>query len=274
MIDYHGRFVWYELLTTDVAAATAFYAKVMGWGTQDASAPGQPYTLLTVGRAAACGVMGLSEELTRMGVMPRWLGYVGVNDVDAATERLSRLGGAVRVPPTNVPDISRFAVVADPQAAPLVLVKWRRPDQHPLVERGEPRRVGWHELLAADAESAFAFYRELFNWQRDYTDLDAMGGYQRFSVDGRTIGGICDKPATVPEPFWLFYFNIGDIEAAAERVKAGGGQIVEGPFETPGGNTVARCTDPQGAMFALEGKGRGNAVGYFERAASPSRSAT
>jgi uncharacterized protein len=274
MIDYHGRFVWYELLTTDVAAATAFYAKVMGWGTQDASAPGQPYTLLTVGRAAACGVMGLSEELTRMGVMPRWLGYIGVNDVDAAAERLRRLGGTVRVPPTNVPDISRFAVVADPQAAPLVLVKWRRPDQHPLVERGEPRRVGWHELLAADAERAFAFYRELFNWQRDYTDLDAMGGYQRFSVDGRTIGGICDKPATVPEPFWLFYFNIGDIEAAAERVKAGGGQIVEGPFETPGGNTVARCTDPQGAMFALEGKGRGNAVGYFERAASPSRSAT
>jgi predicted enzyme related to lactoylglutathione lyase len=100
-----------------------------------------------------------------------------------------------------------------------------------------------------------------------------MGAYQRFAVAGRTIGGICAKPATAPEPFWLFYFNIGDVEAAAERVRAGGGQILEGPFETPGGNCVARCTDPQGAMFALEGRGKGDAIGYFERAASPGRGA-
>jgi predicted enzyme related to lactoylglutathione lyase len=76
------------------------------------------------------------------------------------------------------------------------------------------------------------------------------------------------KPAMVPVPFWLYYFNVGDIDAAAERVKAGGGRILEGPFEVPGGSWIARCTDPQGAMFALEAKRGHSAIGYFERVAS------
>jgi hypothetical protein len=33
----HGRFAWYELLTTDIAAASAFYREVVGWSAQDAS---------------------------------------------------------------------------------------------------------------------------------------------------------------------------------------------------------------------------------------------
>jgi predicted enzyme related to lactoylglutathione lyase len=93
-----------------------------------------------------------------------------------------------------------------------------------------------------------------------------MGTYQVFSAGGQTIGGMFNKPPTVPVAFWLYYFNIGDVDAAAERVKAAGGQILEGPTEVPGGR-VARCTDPQGAMFALIGK-RSEAVGYFERGAT------
>jgi hypothetical protein len=72
----------------------------------------------------------------------------------------------------------------------------------------------------------------------------------------------------VPVPFWLYYFSIGDIDAAAERVKAGGGQILEGPLEVPGGSWIARCTDPQGAIFALEGNRSHNAIGNFERVVS------
>ena len=51
-------------------------------------------------------------------------------------------------------------------------------------------------------------------------------------------------------------------------MKAGGGQILEGPLEVPGGSWIVRCTDPQGAMFALAGKRGRNAIGYFERVAS------
>jgi predicted enzyme related to lactoylglutathione lyase len=76
------------------------------------------------------------------------------------------------------------------------------------------------------------------------------------------------KPAMVPVPYWLYYFNVGDIDAAAKRVKAGGGQILSGPIEVLGGNWVIQCTDPQGAIFALAGKRSHDGIGYFERVTS------
>ena len=84
MVSSHGRFVWYELMTTDMEAAKAFYAEVVGWGTRDASTPGMPYTLFTAGEASVSGLMDLPEDARKMGVRPTWLGYVGVNDVDAS----------------------------------------------------------------------------------------------------------------------------------------------------------------------------------------------
>jgi predicted enzyme related to lactoylglutathione lyase len=271
VVDYHGRFVWYELMTTDTAAAKVFYASVVGWGAQDASTPALAYTLFTVGKAFAAGLMGLPEDARKMGATPRWIGYVGVDDVDAAADWVKRHGGAVHVPPTDVANLSRFSVIADPQMASLALIKWLKPSGQQPADPGKPGRVGWHELLAADLEKAFAFYGELFDWQKADADIGPLGTYQLFSARGQTIGGMFTKPATVPVPFWLYYFNVGDIDVAAERVRAGGGQVIEGPLELPGSSWIARCVDPQGALFALEGKRSPAAVGYFARVASRGR---
>ena len=165
MVGYPGRFAWYELMTTDIASAKAFYAKVVGWRAQDASRPGLAYTLFTSGKVPVSGLMGLPEEATRMGATPRWMGYVGVDDVGIAADRLKRLGGAVYVPPTDS-NIGRISVVADPQAATLALVEGLNVGQPKLIEPNKPGRIGWHELLAADRERAFAFYSELFDWQK------------------------------------------------------------------------------------------------------------
>ena len=269
VVNADGRFVWYELMTTDMEAAKAFYADVVGWGTQDASMPGMPYTLFTAGTASVSGVMDLPEEARKLGMRPGWLGYVGVNDVDAAADRIKRLGGALYVPPTDVPNISRISVAVDPQMAMIALLKWLTPGQGQPVALSTPGRVGWHELLAADWEKAFAFYAELFDWQKANADTGAVGTYQLFTAGGETIGGMFTKPPMEPVPFWLYYFNIGDIDAAAKRVQAGGGQVLSGPVEVPGGGGwIVRCMDPQGAIFALAGKRSHNGIGYFERAAS------
>jgi predicted enzyme related to lactoylglutathione lyase len=253
MVDYPGRFAWYELMTTDVAAAKAFYAKVVGWGAQDASTPDLAYTLFSAGKAPVSGLMELPEDARKMGATPRWMGYVGVNDTDATADRIKRLGGAVYVPPTNS-NIGRISVVADPQTAMLALVEGPKPGQQQLAELDEPGRVGWHELLAADWEKAFAFYGELFGWQKAEAELGQTDAYQLFSAGGRMIGGMFTKRPVEPVPYWLYYFNIDDVDAAAERVKSGGGRIFEGPFEVPDGSWIARCIDPQGAIFALQGK--------------------
>jgi uncharacterized protein len=266
VVSSHGRFVWYELVTTDVAAATAFYARLMSWGAWDASTPGRPYILFGDGKSAISALTPLPDDARQMGVEPSWVGYVGVDDVDAAIERVARLGGAVQVPPTDVADISRFSVFTDPQSARLALFKWRNPAQQPPAAPDTAARVGWHELLAADWEQAWTFYAELFGWQREEADVSGTTTYQPFSAQGQMIGGMFTKPQTIAVPFWLYYFNTDDIDTAAQRVAAGGGQVLEGPLETAGGSWVIQCMDPQGAAFALEGPRKNRPPGYFERA--------
>jgi predicted enzyme related to lactoylglutathione lyase len=265
--NIHGRFAWYDLVTTDTGAAKAFYTKVMGWGALDASLAGRTYTLFTSGKVVVCGLIDLSEDARKMGGEPSWLGYVAVDDVDATAERVTYLGGAVYVPPTDIPNVSRFSTFADPQTGRLALLKWLNPGHEQPVELGGLGRVGWHELLAADLEKALAFYGELFGWQKADADIGDMGTYQRFSAGGQTIGGILTKPPMIPTPYWIYYFNIRDLDAAVQRVKTGGGQILDGPIEVADGSWIVRCIDPQGAIFALQGKRERKAIGYFERVA-------
>jgi len=252
LVDQLGRFAWYELLTTDVAAAGAFYGKVVGWDVKDASTSGLAYTVLTAHDAPVAGLMDLPEEGRRSGATPRWVGYVAVDDMDATVAQLKRRGGRILVPPTDS-NIGRLSVVADPQMATFALVTGLTYGQQLPGGLDEPGRVGWHELLAEDRNKIFAFYEELFGWQKAYAENDPADLYQLFSAAGQTIGGMLTKLPSVPQPSWLYYFNVEDIGAAAERVNAGGGQILQGPIQLPDGIGIVRCADPQSALFALQG---------------------
>ncbi len=268
MVNSHGHFAWYELITTDVAGAKTFYTNVIGWGAHDASAPGATYMLFTAGDAVVGGAMHLPATARSAGGKPYWVGYVDVKDVAGTAGEVRRLGGRVYVPPTSIPNVGRFSVVADPQAATLGLLTPLRSNPARAAMPDATGGVGWHELLAADWELAFTFYSALFGWEKAETVTGELGAYQLFSVGARTIGGMLTKPAIIPAPFWLYYFNIEDIDAAQRRVEAGGGQILNGPLELPDGSWILRCVDPQGAVFALEGKRRRQPVGYFERVSS------
>jgi len=264
----HGHFLWYELMTTDVERAKRFYADVVGWGARDVSMPGVSYTLFTAGGIAVSGLMDLPQDARKTGLRPSWLGYVGVDDVDAAAARIEQLGGAVHVPPKEIPNISRFSVAVDAQRTTIGVFKWLDGEHEAPAAFDAPGRVGWHELVAADWETAFAFYQEVFGWQKAETDTGVAGTYQLFSAGGQTIGGMFTKPVVEPVPFWLYYFNVGDIDAAMRRVTAGGGRILSGPIEVLGKRWIVRCADPQGAIFALAGKRTQDGIGYFERVGS------
>lgn len=257
MSGSHGRFVWYELMTTDTAAAKAFYGKVVGWGAESAPPPNAArYTLFTAGETPVGGLMDQPEASRKMGAPPSWIGYVAVDDVDAAAERVKHLGGKVYVAPADIPTVGRFAVAADPQGAVLALFKPASPaPEASPAAGGGPGHTGWNELAAADWQKAFDFYGALFGWKKgEAVDIGAMGTYQLFTAGGPPVGGMFNKPPAVPMPYWLYYFNVGDIDAAAGRVKAGGGQVLNGPMQVPGGDWILQAQDPQGAMFALVGK--------------------
>jgi uncharacterized protein len=252
LTNRRGVFAWYELLTTDAPAAQAFYSRVVGWEPRDASTAAFPYTVFSAGAAEVGGLMELPPEGRRMGAQPRWVGYVAVDDIDDAVERLKHLGGSVFVPPTDS-NIGRVSIVADPQAATFGMVGGLKRGEPPAGPE-QPGRVGWHELLAGDGTKAFGFYSELFGWQAAARENDLLESYQLVSAGGRIMGGMFTKLPRTPIPFWLYYFEVADIAVAAARVREGGGRVVQGPMELTGGSWIARCIDPQGAMFSMQGK--------------------
>jgi predicted enzyme related to lactoylglutathione lyase len=240
-------------MTTDTKAAAKFYGGVVGWGVQDSGTPGFDYTLFTIEGRGVAGLMPIPEDARKTGVPPSWMGYIAVDDVDKAAVRLEQEGGKVLRPPMDVPGVIRLCVVSDPQGAGFLLAKGLVQDAPADLPVGTAGTVGWHELYAGEWQDAFAFYEKMFGWTKmESYDMGAMGIYQLFATGGGTaVGGMMTKPPQVPVPYWTYYFNVPAIDSAAARVSAGGGKILNGPMQVPGGQWIVQCTDPQGAMFAL-----------------------
>jgi uncharacterized protein len=254
MSDTHGKFVWYELLTSDTAGAEAFYRRVMGWDAKDSGIPDIAYTLFSAGQREVAGLMALPEKVREAGGPPAWMGYVDVDDLDASVAKAVKRGAKVYHGPADIPGVGRFAVIADPQGAVIGLFWHARREPGPQVAEGTPGHAGWRELMAGDREAAFAFYADLFGWKKgDAVDIGPMGIYQIFAHREERLGGMMTKPETVPSPHWRYYFNVAGIDAAATRVRDAGGELLHDPHEVPGGSWIVQCNDPQGALFALVG---------------------
>src|SRR6202012_3125651 len=129
-----------------------------------------------------------------------------VAHVGAYAARVVQAGGAVHRAPADIPQVGRFAVVADPHGAAFVLFKGEPPDDpRPPLAGDALGNVGWRELRAGNLDSAFAFYSGLFGWRKTQAmDMGAMGTYQVFAVEGGQSGGMMTKPAETPAPYWLF----------------------------------------------------------------------
>ncbi|TCT03210.1 VOC family protein [Aquabacter spiritensis] len=256
MADHRGKFVWYELMTTDMPAAQAFYTHVVGWEARDAGMPDMAYSLFSSQGTEIAGLMVLPDQAREMGAPPSWIGYVAVDDVDIGAASFAAAGGKVYRAPSDIPGIGRFAIVADPQGVVLALFRGEG-DMPPMPDPSQtPGVVGWHELLTGDGAAAFDFYSGQFGWEKDQgMDMGALGLYQLWRYAGATeaAGGMMTRPPMVPASFWMFYFTCDDIDAAMARVGAGGGQVVNGPMEVPGGAHIFQAMDPQGGVFAMVG---------------------
>ncbi len=249
-----SKFVWYELMTSDAPAAESFYRDVVGWSARDSGMPNIRYTLLSVGETPVAGLMQFPPEPVQGQGGPGWLGYIDVENVDATLAQAQKLGAKVHHAATDIPGVGRFAVLADPQGAVFALFRPNGATTPPAPMT--PGTIGWHELHAAEADKAFAFYSALFGWHRNQgIDMGPLGIYQIFGDENAPMGfgGIFNKPAAEARPYWLYYFAVADIDAAAERVTASGGKVNHDPQQVPGGAWIIQAQDPQGAAFALVG---------------------
>lgn len=252
-----GNFIWYELMTSDVAAAERFYATVVGWTPQASGQPGMDYRLWTIGGTQIGGLMAIPPEAAAGGMRPAWVAYIKVADVDATLAALTAAGGTACMPPTDIPNVGRIGMVMDPQGAAFYIMAPAHAAESNAYAPGKIGHAGWHELHAKDNRAALAFYEGLLGWgKHSEMDMGPMGAYILFENGDGMIGGMMTNPQ-IPHPAWLTYFCVGDIDAAKSRVEQAGGQVVMGPMAVPGDGWVLQAIDPQGAMFALVGNRAG-----------------
>jgi predicted enzyme related to lactoylglutathione lyase len=182
--------------------------------------------------------------------------YIGVPKLEEAVSHIERLGGKTHTDVISIPNVGRMQVMLDPQGAAFYAFEPASTAQRPEgpAEVGE---ASWHELMTTDWRAAMTFYQEVFGWQpSEAMDMGPMGTYQMFNRPHGMIGGMMNKPKELADapPFWLIYFRVPDVDAAAERIKANGGRILNGPMDVPGGDRVLSATDPQGAAFGLHAR--------------------
>ena len=255
-----GQFIWYELITPDVDAAKAFYDSVVGWNIDSQSNFPNGYRM--IGRSdgkSAGGVLPLTQEMQQHGARPVWLSYIYVDDVDDAVRSIEQAGGKTFMPPFDIPGVGRVAMVADPQGAPFYVMKPIPPEGQPdaksdVFSVDQPQRVRWNELSTSDQDGAIRFYTSQFGWtQEGGMPMGEMGEYKFINHDGVMIGAVMRKPPQMPLTAWTYYIGVDDIDRAAKAVTDGGGRILHGPMEIPGGEYSLNAMDPQGAAFALVG---------------------
>jgi uncharacterized protein len=249
-----GRPVWYELMTTDMAAADNFYRNVVGWTSAPFEASPNPYKVFK--RSGDVQAAGLMKTPDGMNMPPFWAMYIAVPKLEDAVAHIKRLGGSELSGIIDVPTIGRMQMLKDPQGAAFYIIQPLSTEERP---EGDPEigEASWHELMTTDAPAAMRFYQEIFGWQPgEAMDMGPAGKYHIFNRPHGMIGGMMNKPpemANVP-PHWMIYFRVPDIQAATARITANGGKILNGPMEVPGGAWVVNAMDPLGAAFALHAK--------------------
>ncbi len=256
-MNTHGSFIWYELLTSDAKAAKAFYDGVVGWNVDaEPHSAEMNYRMINALDGAVGGMMQLDEQMLSGGAKPGWLGYFGVDDVDASVAAIAAAGGQVHRPAFDIPGIGRIAMVTDPQGVPFYVMRGASGEHSTAYSRMGVQHVSWNELLAPDDKAALEFYgRHLGITKIGGMPMDEFGEYSFIAngdSDGEAIGAVMRTPPD-GRSGWKFYFRVPDINAAKDKVEALGGKVRQGPMEVPGGEWVIGADDPEGAPFGLVG---------------------
>lgn len=248
MSDKHytfGRFVWRELMTTDVEAAKGFYGELFGWSFKAMDMGGSTYWVVSAGTNAIGGIM---KQPPGVAYPPAWMSYVSVDDVDATIEKAKAAGGQVPMGPMNAGDVGRFAVIVDPGGAATFAFKSNEGD--PKIDRRPlPSEFCWESLSTHDADAAKTFYAKVYGWKAASFGADMS----TFGVAEGMEGQVADIGPGMPglPSFWMTHVVVESLAKSRERAKKLGGTIAMEEIPVPGIGKIGIVKDAQGATICL-----------------------
>jgi predicted enzyme related to lactoylglutathione lyase len=246
-----GQFVWYDLITSDVAGAKKFYGGLFGWEFEAAGKDAAEYTIIKADGTPIGGIIYSKKAKEING--EQWLSYLSVADVDRAVDVTKRRGGSVLVEAFEFDARGRTAVIKDPQGALLVLFKSYvgDPPIQTLYEKLNHVWI-WTELFTNDIEKSTAYYKEIAGYSTEAYDSGVNVPYYVFRKDDRGYAGMVSIPWENVKPNWLPYVKVKNPAAIVKNVEPLGGTIILAPREDLRNGSVAIVADPTGAAIAIQ----------------------
>lgn len=236
-----GTPCWIDYSATDVGAAQAFYADVLGWTFDDGDPQYGGYlTCRRDGHAAA-------------GMMPKmapdqpsaWTTYFAASDAAAAAERVTAAGGSIIAPPMAVGPLGTMVVALDPQGCAFGL--WQAAQFIGTEIVNEPGGLVWTEAAVPDPAAARTFYCAVLGFA--YDEVEGAPDYTTFRTGERPLGGLGGTSPGSPTG-WTACFSVASADDAVAAVERGGGKVTISPTDMPYGR-YAVVADPWGAPFSL-----------------------
>ncbi len=249
----NGRFVWHDLMTTDIEGAKSFYGELFGWTTDVMNmGEGGDYTFFQNGEN---GFGGIVQTDPAHGIPSHWSSYLQVvGTVDEAVEKTIAAGGSVMQPAMDIPGVGRMAFTVDPQGAHINPFNDSNPNSNTPMDgyKTTPGGISWMELMTTDPAAAASFYGDLTGWTNFVADM-GTGPYTVMQDGEVMLAGIMALPEGMTQPAWVIYFEIAQqtMEEAIAEVKRLGGEVGMGPMTIPTVGTIAAVADTTGAWFCL-----------------------
>jgi len=243
-----GTPCWLDMYADDQDAALSFYHELFGW-TGEPSSRHEGYAVLSLDGKAVAGIGPRMPGMPARAVS--WNVYFAVDDIDAAAERITKLGGTLYFGPGDVPDVGRQLLAADPAAAPFGL--WQAAPFPGFEAKGQLGAAVWFELETPQGPHSADFYGAVLGVDASKTPMEP-DSYWVLTVNGEQAAGIWQAGHTAVSPQraarWGPYFLVAQTDEAAHRAIAAGARLVVEPKDSPYGR-LCTLVDPQGAEFSL-----------------------
>lgn len=244
---------WIDVGTSDMEGAQSFYGALFGWEFRSAGPDAGGYGFFELaGRIVAGGMRTTPEQGP-----PAWTVYFQSPDAGATAEAARQAGGSVPMPPVDVMDQGRAAILADQAGVPFGI--WEPAQRKGIEAAGEVGALCWAELYTPDIARAAAFYHAALGWETSavtfpggvYTSVNPAGTGEDGMFGGMVP--LADDPveAGTGRPYWLPYIGVDDTDAVVDRAVALDGTVRMPATSLAGVGRLARLEDPYGARFAV-----------------------
>jgi hypothetical protein len=247
--EHHpGKFIWFDLVTDDLAAARNFYAAVFSWQFRAVEGAPASYTVI---EHAGRNIAGMFTREPPPGAVggARWLALISVNDAGAAVRYVEQQGGTVIAPLKTIAGRGTHVLFRDPQGAVFGVLKSETgdPPDTPVAD-GD---FFWLDLLAPDPAGAAGFYQGLAGYEVNVRELGEGVKREVLASGGYARAGIAPLPDAVKKPGWLPYILVADVSGTLEKARAAGGRVLVEPRAELLDGQLAVIADPRGGVLGI-----------------------